>query len=75
MISVRIWFKEKKLQREKYDKPIGLRLRTSILVDVNLVSTAITIQRKKKGGTIQETTYHQKAFLGNYLACLQLQGN
>lgn len=66
----------KKTSKRKYDKPIGLRLRTSILVDVNLVSTAITIQRKKKkGGTIQETTYHQKAFLGNYLACLQLQGN
>lgn len=65
-----------KKKERKCDKSIGLRLRTSILVDVNLVSTAITIQRtKKKKRTIQETTYHQKAFLGNYLACLQLQGN
>lgn len=39
-----------KTSKRKYDKPIGLRLRTSILVDVNLVSTAITIQRKKKRG-------------------------
>ena len=63
MIPLRIWFKKKKIKR-KCDKSIGLRLRTSILVDVNLVSTAITIQRKKKKRTIQETTYQQKAFLG-----------
>lgn len=39
---------KKKTSKRKYDKSIGLRLRTSILVDVNLVSTAITIQRGKK---------------------------
>ena len=37
-----------KKKERKCDKSIGLRLRTSILVDVNLVSTAITIQRTKK---------------------------
>ena len=48
---------EKKIKR-KCDKSIGLRLRTSILVDVNLVSTAITIQRKKK----------KKDYTGNYIS-------
>lgn len=43
------------------------------LVDLNFTSTTISIQRQKS--TIQETTYHQKAFLGYHLACLQLQGN
>ena len=53
----------KKTSKRKYDKSTGLRLRTSILVDVNLLSTAITIQRKKKGGLYRKPHTIRKHFL------------
>ena len=53
-----------KKKERKCDKSIGLRLRTSILVDVNLVSTAITIQRtKKKKGLYRKPHIIRKHFL------------